>query len=45
MNRCKDCICFDPAHRWCIALGSEKEPMYPACVLYVKDEGDDEGRE
>ena len=45
MNRCETCICFDPAHYWCVGWGSTKEPKHEACEYYIRDEGDDEGRE
>ena len=44
VNRCKNCICFDPVHYWC-AMGGAHEPNEKACEYYISDEGDDEGRE
>ena len=32
---CKDCLCFDADHYWCL-MGSKRIPSAPACEYFVE---------
>ena len=42
MSRCKECLCFDEKHSWCLVGGKYCHPNDGACEWFVEIPSEEE---